>query len=128
MAVNVHAPLRLTRLLAPKMKERSCGVIINVCSISGLDPNGNSPAYSASKYALRGWTLSCYESLRDHGVKVMAIHPGPVSTDMMRGVAKIKFDRIIQPHDVAEVALLPFKTSVACCPVEVTLRTPTIGL
>eukprot|EP01071_Lankesteria_metandrocarpae_P009965 Lankesteria_metandrocarpae@DN5264_c0_g2_i3.p1 len=126
LAVNVNAPMRLTRILAPKMKENRTGVIINISSIVGLEPMESSPAYCASKFALRGWSLSCYESLRDHNVKVMLVNPGPTNTDMMSAVPGVKTDQIIQPQDVAEVALLPFKTSVACCPVEITLRAPNL--
>lgn len=37
------------------------GVIINVCSIAGLEPMKATPVYAASKWGLRGWSLSCYE-------------------------------------------------------------------
>eukprot|EP01071_Lankesteria_metandrocarpae_P009966 Lankesteria_metandrocarpae@DN5264_c0_g2_i5.p1 len=83
MAVNVAAPLRLTRLLAPQMKEKRDGVIINMCSTAGLVGVESAAAYCASKFALRGWSMSCYETLRDHNVKVMAINPGPTNTDMV---------------------------------------------
>ncbi len=58
--LNLLAPMHLTNLLAPAMKERSNGVIINICSVAGIEPMGMGAAYAASKHGLRGWSLSCY--------------------------------------------------------------------
>ncbi len=82
-ALNVHAPMRLTRRLAPVMQQRTSGVIINMGSIAAVEPMTSSCAYAATKYALRGWSLSCYQALRHHNIKVMLINPAFVNTPMV---------------------------------------------
>jgi short-subunit dehydrogenase len=60
MQLNLLAPMHLTRLLAPAMKEHDSGVIINICSVAGIEPMAMGAAYAATKHGLRGWSLSCY--------------------------------------------------------------------
>ena len=58
-----------------QVKQKS-GWIINLGSVAGVDPNPQQCVYSACKWGLRGWSLSAYEALRNHGVKVVVIQPG----------------------------------------------------
>lgn len=60
-ALNVHAPMRLTRLFAPVMQRQGSGAIINIGSIAAVEPMTSSCAYAATKHAMRGWSLSCYQ-------------------------------------------------------------------
>lgn len=60
-ALNVHAPMRLTRRFAPIMQQRGGGTIVNIGSIAAVEPMTSSCAYAATKYAMRGWSLSCYQ-------------------------------------------------------------------
>ena len=62
--VNVWANMRLVRGLCPPMKERGEGYIINVNSSNGLKATPGSPVYCSSKWAMRGWSLSCHEVCR----------------------------------------------------------------
>eukprot|EP01066_Platyproteum_vivax_P012306 Platyproteum_vivax@DN5594_c1_g1_i1.p1 len=122
LQVNLHTPIRMTRHLAPAMVERKSGTIINIGSIGGLDAFPSSAAYSASKWGLRGFHMSCYEEMRRSNVKVLLINPAFIRTNMVKGAKGANPARMIDPTDVAEVALLPFATGSSCCPVEVTLR------
>lgn len=126
MFLNVNGVLRLTRRLTPAMAEKKWGAIINMCSIAGIEGmSGDSAAYAASKHALRGWNHSIYQSLRFDNIKVMLVNPAFVNTPMVSDspfAAKTIPDRMIQPEDVGEVCLLPFKLSAGCVPAEVTLR------
>ncbi|KAJ9446615.1 hypothetical protein DIPPA_70171 [Diplonema papillatum] len=122
LLVNVHAPMRLTRLLTGKMIAQKSGTIINLGSIAGIEPmSGGAAAYAASKHAISGWTRSIYTSMRLHNVKVMQICPAFVNTDMVNAF-NMNTERMIQPDDIAEVCMLPFKLSAGCVPCEVTLR------
>lgn len=82
--LNLCAPMRLTRRLAPKMVEQGGGVIINIASIAAMDPLPDVGSYVATKSGLRGWSRSCYQSLRHHNIKVVCINPGVVRTDAVR--------------------------------------------
>merc|ERR1711865_102318 len=100
------------------------GVIINIGSVAGVEPmSGTSAAYAAAKHGLRGWSTSTYQSLRHSNVKVCLISPAFVNTPLLSDVADgLIAARMIQPEDVAEVCLLPFRMSAASVPTEVTLR------
>lgn len=121
-AVNVLAPMRLTRRLAPAMVERERGTIVNVGSIAAIEGMKGPGAYAASKHALRGFTLSSYERLREHGIKVVLVNPAYVNTPMVAGVPGVRLDRLLTPEDVAAAVMLAITTSAACCPSEITLR------
>jgi short-subunit dehydrogenase len=122
LAVNVLAPMRLTRRIAPRMVERERGTIINIGSIAAIESMKGPGAYAASKHALRGFSLSSYERLREHGVKVVLVNPAYVNTPMVAGAPGVRLDRLLAPEDVAAAAMLAVTTSAACCPSEITLR------
>jgi 3-oxoacyl-[acyl-carrier protein] reductase len=121
-AVNTLAPMRLMRRLAPKMVEREQGVIVNVGSIAAIEGMKGPGAYAASKHGLRGFTLSSYERLREHGIKVVLVNPAYVNTPMVTGAPGVRLDRLLSPEDVAAAVMLAVTTSPACCPSEITLR------
>jgi short-subunit dehydrogenase len=122
LAVNTLAPMRLMRRLAPKMVERERGTIVNVGSIAAIEGMKGPGAYAASKHGLRGFTLSSYERLREHGIKVVLVNPAYVSTAMVAGVPGVRLDRLLTPEDVTAAVMLAVTTSAACCPSEITLR------
>jgi len=80
--------------------------------------------YAATKWGLRGWSLSCYEALRTSNVKVVLINPGPIATDMTKGV--MNHDLTLEAEDIAEAAMLPLITTALCVPKEITLDTTQI--
>mmetsp|Transcript_3338 Transcript_3338/g.5851 ORF Transcript_3338/g.5851 Transcript_3338/m.5851 type:complete len:97 (+) Transcript_3338:2-292(+) len=87
--------------------------------------SGTQAAYAATKFGLRGWNHSIYQSLRHANIKVMLINPAFVNTPLVTGKDmddRLLPERMIQPEDVAEVCLLPFRMSAGCVPSEVTLR------
>ena len=77
LQANLRAAVRMTRLVAPAMRERKDGVIVNVASIFGREWGG-AASYNAAKAALIGYTKSCARDLAPHGVRVNAVAPGSV--------------------------------------------------
>jgi 3-oxoacyl-[acyl-carrier protein] reductase len=74
---NLRAAVRLTRLVAPGMRERRSGAIVNVASIFGREWGGP-VSYNAAKAALIAYTKSCARDLAPHGVRVNGVAPGSV--------------------------------------------------
>ncbi len=74
---NLRAAVRMTRLVAPGMRERKKGAIVNVSSIFGREWGG-AVSYNAAKAALIAFTKMCARDLAPHGVRVNSIAPGSV--------------------------------------------------
>jgi 3-oxoacyl-[acyl-carrier protein] reductase len=85
LAVNLRAPFLLARAVLPGMLRRGSGRIINVASISSTLGSPRQSAYNASKWGLVGFVKSLAEELRDTGLMTVAVLPGSVDTDMLRG-------------------------------------------
>jgi 3-oxoacyl-[acyl-carrier protein] reductase len=81
--LHVMAPMRLMRVLAPRMAERGGGRIVNVSSSSGKRPSGTLDAsYSVTKAALLSLSRVFADTWASKGVLVNAIAPGPVEGDL----------------------------------------------
>jgi short-subunit dehydrogenase len=82
MRVNFLSPARMTLKLLPRMLARGTGVIVNVSSVAGRLGNLNESAYSASKFALCGWSEALAADLYDTGVTIRLVNPGPIDTEI----------------------------------------------
>lgn len=80
MRVNFLSPVRLARRLIPRMIEHGRGLVINVSSLGGRLGILNETAYSASKFALTGWTEAAALDLWHQPVDVRLITPGAIDT------------------------------------------------
>jgi uncharacterized protein len=81
MELNFDAVVRLTEALLPTLRASSPSAIVNVASTAGRVARARSGAYSASKFALIGWTDALYAEERPHGVHVGMVLPGFVATE-----------------------------------------------
>jgi short-subunit dehydrogenase len=82
MRVNFFAPAHMTMVLLPRMVARGGGMIVNVSSVAGRLGNANEAAYSASKFALCGWSEAIAVDMYDTGVQVRLVNPGPIDTEI----------------------------------------------
>lgn len=112
--VNVLAVMALTQYATRVMDPQRAPSIVNLASIAGTQGMEGVAAYSASKAAVVGYTLSSAKELAPKGIRVNAIAPGFIDTDMVRGVTpdwyqrrlqSIRMGRIGTPEDVAGVAV-----------------------
>lgn len=78
--VNTLATIRFARLLGQKMAEKGQGHIINIASMAGLIATNKSSVYSASKFAVIGFSNALRLELADKGVYVTTVNPGPIKT------------------------------------------------
>lgn len=113
LAVNLTGTFLVTCAVKQKMIERGFGRIVNMSSISALRSRPNSIAYAASKAGVTGFTKSTAEALAGHGIRVNAIAPGLIATEILDGVEQATLDGIVDstplgrigtPEDVADLA------------------------
>lgn len=81
MQLNFEATVRLTHSLLPLLRRSAPSSIVNVASVAGRISRARSIAYSASKFALIGWTDGLHAEERPHGVHVGMVLPGFVATE-----------------------------------------------
>ncbi|MEM6292939.1 MAG: SDR family oxidoreductase [Myxococcota bacterium] len=77
--VNLTAPIVLTRLALPHLRTTG-GAVVNVASLAGRVPVTHEAVYSATKFGLRAFTIAMAEEVRDAGVRMSVVSPGPVDT------------------------------------------------
>ena len=83
---NVLGPVRLIRAVAPAMRERGTGTIINISSVAGHIAAPFTGAYSASKHALEALSEALWFELRPFGVRVVLVEPGGFPTNFGQNV------------------------------------------
>jgi short-subunit dehydrogenase len=81
MAINFDAQVRLTEALLPLLRSSAPSAIVNVASTAGRVARAGSGAYSASKFALAGWSDSLWAEEQAHGVHVGLVLPGFIATE-----------------------------------------------
>jgi NAD(P)-dependent dehydrogenase (short-subunit alcohol dehydrogenase family) len=114
MAINLFAPFLLCRHLGAQMLGRGSGSIVNVASIAGLAAVSHRSAYNASKHGLVGLTKTLAAEWGGRGVRVNAVCPGWIKTEMDAAdqgagaysdediVDRVPQARFARPEDVAE--------------------------
>jgi 3-oxoacyl-[acyl-carrier protein] reductase len=104
METNVRSLFLMTRAVLPAMRRRHEGTIVNVASLAGKNGLVGGTAYSASKHAVLGFSRSLMLEARKDNIRVIAICPGSVATDMLRDQSMLKANptKILQPEDVAD--------------------------
>src|SRR5579875_833718 len=84
MAINYGGVVNGVRAFLPILLEQDDGAIVNTSSIFGLVGVRHQSAYSASKFAVRGFTDSLRQELRGTGVRASVVHPGGIKTNIIR--------------------------------------------
>ncbi|ENH98147.1 short-chain dehydrogenase/reductase family protein [Gracilibacillus halophilus YIM-C55.5] len=101
MQVNYLAAFSLTKPIYQKMIKHQQGDIVNIASLSGLRGTYGNTAYASSKFAMIGWTQSMAHEAIKHQVRVNAVCPGFVDTDMAENLIQIKAERNQVSYDHA---------------------------
>jgi NAD(P)-dependent dehydrogenase (short-subunit alcohol dehydrogenase family) len=117
MAVNAKGVFFGTQIAARRMAEKGGGVIVNLSSIAGICGVAATSAYSASKGAVKLTTYAAAQALAPKGIRVNAIHPGLVATELVTGdfglpadaitsVFPVPIGRAAQPEDIADAVVM----------------------
>lgn len=109
--VNLLGTYYVTRAVLPEMIERQTGDIINISSTAGQRGAPVTSAYSASKFAVIGFSESLMQEVRKHNIRVSTLTPSTVATDMAIDLKLTDGnpDRVMQPEDFAELIVAQLK-------------------
>ncbi len=100
---NLRGTFFCCREAMQRMIPKGAGYIINVSSVVGFKGYPLQSAYAASKHGIMGLTKSLAVEAQEHGIKVSAVLPGGVDTDMVRQARPdLDPDELLQPEDIAQ--------------------------
>lgn len=112
IAVNLKSCFNCVRHVSRPMLKRRAGSIVNIASVVGVTGNAGQANYAASKAGIIGLTKSCAREFGRRGVRVNAVAPGFIETDMTRelpesvraeNLSRIPLGRLGVPEDVAGI-------------------------
>lgn len=115
--INLTGTYLSNRAVLPMMVRQQSGCIINLSSTSGRKGYAYDTCYCASKFGVIGMTEALAQELRPHGIRVCAVLPGAIETDMWEQNGPIPKPEVLLP--VARVAALI--AEIAACPDDVEL-------
>ncbi len=108
--INLRAPIVLSRLAIPLIRQAGSGAIVNVASLAGCTPVPGSTTYAATKAGLRSFTYGLAEELRGSGIHVGVVSPGPVDTgfimDELDDVTDLSLSQPMSTPDQVAAAVL----------------------
>lgn len=102
--VNVIGTFLCTKVILPEFKKTG-GTIINIISTSALGPRPTTAIYSASKFAVNGFTQALREEVKDYPIKVLSVFPGAMKTELFKEGVPDDFDTYMDTHMVAQTMI-----------------------
>jgi len=107
--VNFFGVIRVSSAVLPGMIEKKQGLVINIGSLAGLFGLPYQGLYSASKFAIEGYSESLRMELQNTGVKVVVINPGDFKTDFTASRERVPFtlknEQLNKEYDAAVAAM-----------------------
>ena len=116
--VNVTSLMELCQTYGARMAARGHGAILNVASVAGVMPGPYMATYYASKAFVLSLSEALHEELRQRGVEVLAVCPGPVRTGFWDVAGTNTSGRnafMLRPEDVCRIALVALRRGRAVC-------------
>jgi len=109
--INLFGVYYVTRAVLPQMIERQTGDIINISSTAGLKGSALTSADSASKFGVMGLTESLMQEVRKHNIRVTAMTPSTVVTDLAirSNLINNNEEKLMHPEDLAELIVAQLK-------------------
>ena len=102
MNINLWGAVYMTKAFLPELKNKKDSYLVNVASIFGVIGAGNQSTYSATKFALRGFTEALQDELHAFPVNIVSVLPGGIKTNIAKNARVIKDGTVIK--DTAKLA------------------------
>lgn len=109
LSLNVLGTYTLTQTMARRMATKGEGTIVNVSSLMGKVAAPTMATYSATKFALLGFTQALRRELATHNIRVVALLPSLTDTDMVKDLQLFRWVKPITPAKVAEALVIGLK-------------------
>lgn len=111
--VNLFGTVYGSKVALTQMRKQNSGLIINILSTSALDGKINETAYCSSKFAANGFTKSLMKEVDGKNIKVIAVYPGGMRTNLFDEKKPEKYDEFMDPNDVAEKIVENLKKDIS---------------
>jgi NADP-dependent 3-hydroxy acid dehydrogenase YdfG len=123
ISTNLNGTFYLTSSIVPLMKQNpNVNHIINIGSILGKATRSEGAAYSATKYAMQGFSESLFKELRAYNIKVTCVNPGSIDTHFFEDSGIKPNQNMLQPNDIAALVIHIIETPDNLLVDEITLR------
>jgi short-subunit dehydrogenase len=122
VALNLRAPIALTRLASKQMAEQGGGTIVNIASAAGRIAPAFEAIYAATKAGLIAFSRACFAELRNSGIKVSVVVPGLVDTDLIPANKRLDRKRMLSAEQVASAVMQIVASPPGACPIEIVLE------
>jgi len=120
---NLNAIFHITSSFVPFMKkDKESTHIINIGSILGTIGQPKTSAYSATKFAVRGFSEALFKELREFNIKVTCVNPGSIETSFFKESGIIPHHNMLQPEDLAATIIHLLETPDNMLIDEITIR------
>ncbi|MFM6198613.1 MAG: SDR family NAD(P)-dependent oxidoreductase, partial [Dolichospermum sp.] len=106
LSVNLLGMYTLTSLIAKRMVSQKKGIIVNVSSLMGKVAAPTMATYSATKFAIVGFTQALRQELAQHNIRVIALLPSLTETDMVRDLQSFRGVIPMTPEQVAQALVI----------------------
>lgn len=101
--INFWGVVYGTMAFLPYLRKRPEGHVVNISSINGIIPNPNNGPYCAAKFAVKGYTETLYQELRETKIRVSCVHPGGIKTNIAKNARVKKTIGNISAQDAADL-------------------------
>jgi NAD(P)-dependent dehydrogenase (short-subunit alcohol dehydrogenase family) len=120
LGVQLRAAMHITAITLPSLIETQ-GAYVFIGSVDALVGNARRSASTAASAGRVGFAKSLFEEVREHGVRVITIHPGFMNTPLA-SPGRLDPARMIQTEDIAELVATAVSLPQSSCVVEMTVR------
>ena len=110
-AVNIKAPIIITKKFIKSMKLNKWGRVINIGSSSSYDGFAKTVLYCSSKHALLGFSRSIHSEYKKFGIKSLFFAPGSIKSNMGKKIKNQDYNTFLDPKDVANIVLSKLKSN-----------------